>query len=528
MAESRDLLVEIGTEELPPKALESLSTAFADALTTQLREADLLFTEVERYATPRRLAVWIKALAVAQPDRDVERKGPALKAAYDAEGNPTKAAQGFARSCGMEVDDLEVQETPKGAWLVYRQVQKGKQTIALVPAMVEEALARLPIPKRMRWGAGEAEFVRPVHWILMLFGEQVVDGEVLGIKADRFTLGHRFHHPEPIEIRRPEEYASRLRAPGKIVAGFADRRDTIRRQVEEKAREAGGTARIEAPLLDEVTALTEWPVAVMGRFDERFLEIPPEVLITTMQSHQKYFPVQDAEGALKPLFITIANIESRDPDQVRGGNERVIRPRFSDAAFFWEQDLKRPLAVFVEGLKGVVFQNRLGTLYEKAQRVTALARLISDRLGRDEAPAVRAAELCKCDLMSEMVGEFPSLQGTMGRYYAEHAGEPVEVAAAIEEHYMPRHARDRLPQTGAGQAVAIADKLDTLLGIFAIGHRPTGVKDPFGLRRAALGVLRILIESPLDLDLLELLEHAAGHIAPKVEVNDTAADEVFD
>ncbi len=528
MAEVRDLLVEIGTEELPPKALQSLSAAFADALTAQLGEAGLAFAQLRRFATPRRLAVWIRGLPPAQPDRELERKGPALKAAYDADGNPTKAAQGFARSCGVEVGDLEVRETPKGAWLVYRQRQEGKPTKVLVPAMVEEALARLPIPKRMRWGAGDAEFVRPVHWILMLFGDEVIEGNILGIPADRLTRGHRFHHPAPIEIERPDQYADRLLDPGHVVAVFEERRATIRQQVEAKAAEAGGVAHIDEVLLDEVCALNEWPVAVLGRYEARFLEIPPEVLITTMQSHQKYFPVMDESGGLKPFFITIANIDSREPGQVQAGNERVIRPRFSDAAFFWEQDLKSPLETFVEGLKGVVFQNRLGTLYDKTRRIGALTRLIADRLGHDEGPSVRAAELSKCDLMSEMVGEFPSLQGIMGRYYAEHAGELAEVATAIEEHYLPRHAGDDLPQTAAGQAVAIADKLDTLVGIFAIGQRPSGVKDPFGLRRAALGVLRILIEVPLDLDLLELLEHAAGHIAPKVEVEDRTIDEVFD
>ncbi len=523
----QDLLIEIGTEELPPKALDRLSAAFRSGMESQLVQAGLGFESIRRYATPRRLALLISRLDTAQADRTVERRGPALKAAFDPAGNPTRAAEGFARSCGVPLSELERLETPKGAWLLFRQHQPGQPAATLLPAMVEQALHRLPIPKRMRWGAGEAEFVRPVHWVVMLFGDQVIDCEIMGLAAGRTTRGHRFHHPDPIRLESPARYAETLLDPGHVIADMDHRREKIRTAVEQTAAEAGMVATIDAALLDEVTALNEWPVALIGAFDERFLEVPSEALIKAMQEHQKYFPVVDAHGRLQPRFITISNIQSRNPAEVRAGNERVIRPRFSDAAFFWEQDLKQPLDALIPRLQGVVFQQALGSLLDKSRRISRLAQQIAGQLGFDPAQAARAAELAKCDLLSNMVGEFPSLQGVMGRYYAEHAGEEADVAAAIEEQYRPRHAGDRLPQTDCGRALAIADRLDTLVGIFAIGQRPTGEKDPFGLRRAALGVLRILIETPLPLDLEALLQAAAAGLADQLDTRNSAS-EVFD
>ncbi len=523
----QDLLIEIGTEELPPKALDRLSTAFQSSVESQLTTAGLGFKAIQRFATPRRLALLITQLDSAQADREVERKGPAVKAAFDKEGNATRAAEGFARSCGVAVSELEQVDTPKGAWLIFRQNQPGQQSEALIPAMVEQALARLPIPKRMRWGAGDAEFVRPVHWIVMLLDGNVIDCKIMGLTAGRTTRGHRFHHPDPIALASPDIYAETLLDPGYVIADIGARKAKIETEIKKIATDAGMIATIDPSLLDEVTALNEWPVAVMGEFDPRFLEVPSEALIKAMQEHQKYFPVVDSEGNLQPHFITISNIQSRDPAQVSAGNERVIRPRFSDAAFFWEQDLKQPLDALVPRLQSVVFQKQLGSLYDKSQRISALAQLIAGQLGFDPAEAKRAAELSKCDLLSNMVGEFPSLQGVMGRYYAEHAGEAGDIAIAIEEQYLPRHAGDALPQTDCGHAIALADRLDTLVGIFAIGQKPTGEKDPFGLRRAALGALRILIETPLQLDLLTLLQAAAAGLGGKLDTNNRA-DEVFD
>ncbi len=526
MTEKQDLLVEIGTEELPPKSLDQLSQAFLSGVRSQLESNRLDFGDIRPYASPRRLALLVSGLDTAQASEQKERRGPAVAAAFDAAGNPTKAAEGFARSCGVPVSDLATVETPKGAWLVFHQVQAGKMTVELIPGILSKALTDLPIPKRMRWGDGDEEFVRPVHWVLVLYGNRVIDDPILGIRPGRSTYGHRFHHPGPIEISSPDAYEPLLENEGRVCADIARRRQMIREQVEAVAAEAGCRALIDQDLLQEVTALVEWPTALMGTFDEQFLEVPAEALIKTMQEHQKYFPVLDAEGRLKPRFIAVSNIASRDPEQVRAGNERVIRPRFSDAAFFWEQDLKTPLDAHVEALKSVVFQNRLGTLYEKSQRISCLAGIVAAQLGLDPALTRRAADLCKTDLMTQMVGEFPGLQGTMGRYYARQAGEPAEVAAAMEEQYLPRHAGDRLPEGDCGRAIAIADKLDTLVGIFAIGEKPTGVKDPFGLRRAALGVLRILIETPLPLDLQDLLQNAAEGLAEKLDAG-PVVNEVF-
>ncbi len=512
-----DLLVEIGTEELPPRALRSLAEALGRALGEGLEGQALAFAGLTTYATPRRLAVLVEALSLRQPDREQVRRGPALAAAFDDEGCPTPAALGFARACGLAVEDLERLETPKGIWLAHRHREPGQPAASLLPDILRQALDRLPIPRRMRWGDGSDLFIRPVHWAVLLLGDQVVSMELMGVRTGRETRGHRFHHPEPIYVAEPAAYAPLLETEGHVLPDLAGRREAIRGQVVEAARRLGGEALIDEDLLEEVTALVEWPVAVTGGFEARFLELPPEVLISTMQDHQKYFPVVDTQGRLLPHFVTVANIESREPALVRAGNERVIRPRLSDAAFFWEQDRKTPLAARIDGLAQVVFQHRLGTLLDKAQRSAVIAAEINEALDGDPRLAERAALLAKCDLLTHMVYEFPELQGTMGRYYALHDGEPEEVAQAIEEHYRPRHAGDALPASLTGQSLGIADRLDTLVGIFAIGQVPTGDKDPFALRRAALGVLRILIEGALDLDLLELLRRVAARFGAEID-----------
>lgn len=527
MSTVRDLLLEIGTEELPPKALLTLSEALGAALVEGLAKAGLSHGALHNYATPRRLAVHIEQLSAAQPDHVQERRGPAVAACFDAAGKPTQAALGFARSCGVAIEQLQRQETDKGAWLVHRHTQAGKATVELLPALIEDALAKLPIPKRMRWADLDVAFVRPVHWVLLLFGGAVVDATVMGLRTGRTTYGHRFHHPDAIDIQQAADYPGALENPGHVIADFTARRTSIRAQVEAAANKTGGQAVIDPALLDEVTALVEWPVALLGRFEERFLQVPQEALISTMKGNQKYFHLVDNAGRLLPYFITLCNIVSRDPAQVIAGNERVIRPRFTDAAFFWEQDRKQPLAALRDGLKTVVYQQKLGTQFDKSLRVAALARVIAGAIGADPVRAERAAELAKCDLLSHMVGEFPELQGVMGRYCAQHDGEDAEVAQAIDEHYLPRYAGDALPATPTGQALALADKLDTLAGIFAIGMKPSGDKDPYGLRRAALGALRILIERQLSLDLQDLLHQAVAAIPVKAVADDTVAA-VFD
>ncbi len=510
MADVRDLLVEIGTEELPPKALMRLSEAFQRSMGDELAKAGLASQGLTAYATPRRIAVLAHGLSERQADTEVQRRGPAVTAAFDAEGQPTRAALGFARSCGVPVDQLEQIETEKGRWLAYRVVQPGRSTESLVPSMVTAALAQLPIPKRMRWGDLPVEFVRPVHWVVLLFGDRVIDAEILGVRAGRVTRGHRFHRAGPLEISHANSYAELLEKEGHVLAAFDQRRDVIRAQVAAKATELGGRAVIDPELLDEVTSLVEWPVALAGSFEGRYLDIPAEALVATMKNHQKYFHLVDDQESLMAYFIAISNIDSRDMAQVRAGNERVIRPRLADAEFFWTQDRKQTLASRMDRLGAVVFQEKLGSLQDKSRRVAALAAEIAGLAGSDPALATRAAELSKCDLLTDMVGEFPELQGIAGRYYAAHDGEPEEVAAAMDEQYLPRFAGDQLPSTATGRAVALADRLDTLVGIFGLGQSPTGDKDPFALRRAAVGVLRILIEARLELDLADLLEAAAG------------------
>lgn len=504
------LLIEIGTEELPPKALRQLRDALAQGIAQGLAQRDIDHGSVHRFASPRRLAVRVDDVPGHQPDREIERKGPAVAAAFDADGHPTKAAEGFARSCGVAVADLETLDDDKGPRLGYRATQPGQALDELLPEVVEQALHRLPIPKRMRWGRSRAEFVRPVHWLVVLHGNQVLPMQQLDAPAGRETRGHRFMAPGRIDLGNAGEYEQRLRAEGWVIADLDARRDDIAQQVQAVAEKVGGEPVADDALLDEVAALVEWPVALAGRFDERYLAVPPEALISSMQGHQKCFPVRSADGALLPAFITVSNIESRDPQQVVEGNERVIRPRLADAGFFWEQDRSRPLAERLEGLKRVTFQKRLGSVYEKSERVAGLCGYIAEALGDvDAGEARRAGWLSKCDLATEMVGEFPELQGIMGHYYAAHDGEPAAVAAALEAQYRPRHGGDETAEDRCGQVLAIADRADTLVGIFAALGAPSGAKDPFALRRAALGLVRTAIERGLDLDLRDLLEQAA-------------------
>ena len=508
MSEVRDLLIELGTEELPPKALKKLIQAFEASIKQGLEKSELSFSSIRSYAAPRRMAVMVTDLQVRQQDRQVEKRGPAVAAAFDDDGNPTKAVQGFARSCGVDVDDLEKMATDKGEWLVFKQLQKGAETSTLIADILPQALQALPIPKLMRWADLPGEFVRPVHWLVLLFGDEVIPLELLGIKSGRESRGHRFHNPEAIYIQSAQTYASQLETEGHVLVDMELRHKTIHDQVLKIATQLGGEAVINEDLLDEVTGLVEWPVALSGSYDKRFLELPAEALISSMEEHQKYFAVRDKAGDLLPYFITICNIESRDPAQVVAGNERVILPRLSDSAFFWDTDRKQPLADRQDKLKTIVFQNKLGSVFDKSSRVAKLATVIAKQIGGDASLAERAALLAKCDLVTEMVGEFPDLQGIMGRYYARLDGENDEVAEALDEQYLPRFSGDKLPQTTTGQAVSLAEKLDTLIGLFGIGQPPTGVKDPFALRRAALGVLRIVIENKLDVDLADLLEVA--------------------
>jgi glycyl-tRNA synthetase beta chain len=525
MSTPRDFLVELGTEELPPLALPELEKSFAESLRTALAEASLANTGISSFATPRRLAVLVRGLVPAQSAQSIKLKGPPVNAAFGKDGAPTAAATRFAEKCGVEVGALKRVTEGKGEFLYFEGSKAGQTAVSLLPGMVQRALDQLPIPKRMRWGASNAEFVRPVHWLVMLYGGELVPARILDTDAGLATRGHRFMAPRVFTLAQPADYEATLRDAGKVIADFSARRELIRQQVAEVGQSLGGSALIDDELLDEVTALVEWPSALAGGFEARFLELPREVLISTLQHHQRYFPVESGGGKLLPHFITVANIESREPAKVRAGNERVVRPRLSDAAFFWSQDRKQPLHARRAALDAVTFQAKLGSIGDKVRRMATLAGEIALLIDTDAAQATRAAELAKCDLLTAMVGEFPELQGIMGRYYATADGEPADVAAALDEHYMPRAAGGALPVTGAGTAVALADKLDTLAGIFAIGQKPSGTKDPFGLRRAAIGVLRILIEKKLDLDLRALVARA---VALQPVQSATAANELWD
>lgn len=512
---AQDFLVEIGCEELPPKALNSLSQAFLAGITQSLTQQGIAFTGSRVFATPRRLAVRLEQLASAQPDKAVERRGPAVAAAFDAAGNPTRALEGFAGSLGVTPDHLDTLETDKGAWLVYRSMEQGKPTVELLPGIVESALAGLPIPKRMRWGASRVEFVRPVHWVVMLFGSQVVDCNILGIAADNQTRGHRFHCARQLIVPTPADYEVILREEGRVIAAFDERKTRIREAVIALGQTAAkAQVVIDEALLDEVTALNEWPVPLLGHFESRFLDVPAEALISSMKSHQKYFHLVDAEQKMLPMFITVANIDSKGPQQVVAGNEKVIRPRLSDAAFFYETDRRTPLHQRIDSLKSIIFQEKLGSIYDKSVRVAALAKRIASAMHADPEAAARAAMLAKTDLVSAMVLEFPELQGIMGAYYAQHDGEPGDIPLAINEQYLPRFAGDQLPSSPTGLALALADRLDSLVGLFSIGQPPSGTRDPFALRRAALGVLRMMVECGLTLDLQACVSWSAETYGP--------------
>jgi len=531
VSNTADFLVEIGTEELPPKALRSLMDAFASGLEAAAAESHLNHGDVYAYASPRRLAVLIEKLDRAQQDRRTSQKGPPTKIAFDADGNATAAATAFAKKCGVAVEDLGREKTDKGEWLVSEVVEKGKKSDELMPELIEKALAALPIPRRMRWGAGDTEFVRPVHWVVLLHGSKALKASVLGIAASNKTRGHRFHTSKPITIKSPGEYLQTLEEDGHVIADFDRRREMVRKGVEAAAKKAGGSVVDGESLYDEVTALVEWPVPITGTFDADYLSLPREAVISTLTSHQRYFPVADKRGTLLPKFITVANIDSSDPDQVRDGNERVIRPRLADAAFFWDSDRRKPLSARQESLREVVYQRGLGSLYDKALRTSGLAQNIATSLDVDPAPVQRAAALAKCDLVTGMVGEFPELQGVMGRYYALSDSVPPAVANAIAEHYLPRFSGDGLPASIEGQILGVADRLDTLAGVFAIGKKPSGNRDPFGLRRAALGIIRVLVECDLDLDLKALITSAVdaqpGVSAEGSDPDTDLADDVY-
>ena len=503
------LLFELGMEELPPTALDPLADSLCESIVDGLSKAGISCGQARALGAPRRLAVIIDDLATRQPDHAFERRGPAVSVAFDDNGAPTRAAEGFAASCNVPVHALESIETEQGTYLVHKGTQSGQATSALLPEIIDQALSQLPIPKRMRWGAHTTEFVRPVHWVVLLLGDTVVPASIMGVDSGRDSRGHRFHHPDPIAISDASAYEATLRK-AHVLVNRQDRRDHILEGVRAEGERLGGHAVIETALLDEVNALVEWPAVVSGSFDKDFLRVPAEALISSMQEHQRYFPVRDADGALMPQFITVANIDSHDPQRVSAGNERVIRPRLADAAFFWDQDRQQTLADRLPALEHVVFQKALGSLKDKGERVASLAKAYASAFATDPEWAQRAAQLARADLLTEMVGEFPDLQGVMGRYYAQEDGEPNAVANALDEVYQPRFAGDQIAQSPLGQLLAVVERADTLIGIFAIGKAPSGAKDPFGLRRAAVGLLRTLIEGQHSIDLTALLKHAAS------------------
>ncbi|MDE2140542.1 MAG: glycine--tRNA ligase subunit beta, partial [Gammaproteobacteria bacterium] len=513
MDESQPFLLEIGTEELPPKNLAGLADALHSSILEQLKNNRLCpekFSAGETYFSPRRLAIYLPQVLLKQRDRIEERLGPALSAAFDGEGRPTKAAEGFAKSCGVTVGQLQRKQTDKGERLACRLRLDGQSAAKLLPQIVAEALTKLSVPKRMRWGAGDTEFVRPVHWAVMLLGSRALKAEILAVRSSNKTYGHRYHHPSAIALKHPQDYRKVLATTGKVLV--EDRAGTLVKAiavlVTQAAKRAGGRAQLDTALLQEVAALVEWPVPITGRFDAKFLALPDEVIVAVLKTQQRYFPLRDSKDKLLPQFVAISNIQSRQPAEVRRGNERVIVPRLTDAMFFWDSDRRTRLESRSVELDRVVFQKELGSYGDKARRVTQLAAQIAKQIGGDPDSAERSARLSKCDLVTGMVREFPELQGTMGAYYARHDGESEAVAQAIGEHYRPRYAGDALPVTQTGQALAIADKLDTLAGIFATGQKPTGDKDPYGLRRAGLGLMRIIVERELGLDVAEFVRVA--------------------
>ncbi|MFZ7155731.1 glycine--tRNA ligase subunit beta [Avibacterium avium] len=524
---TKTFLAEIGTEELPPKALKKLAVAFKDNVEQELTQAGLAFDAVEWFASPRRLAVKVLGLAEAQPSKEVEKRGPAVAAAFDAEGKPTKAAEGWARGCGISVDQAERLITDKGEWLVHRAVIEGQPTKNLLLGIISNALAKLPIPKTMRWGDKSEQFVRPVHTVTLLFGDELIKGEILGVASGKTIRGHRFLGEQEFTIDNADQYPAILEQKGSVIADFERRKAIILENSQQKATALGGVADIEESLLDEVTALVEFPNVLTAKFEERFLAVPAEALVYTMKGDQKYFPIYDKNGKLLPHFIFVSNINPQDPTAIIEGNEKVVRPRLTDAEFFFKTDLKQRLEDNLPRLKTVLFQQQLGTLFDKTERIEKLSGEIASQIGADVAKAERAGLLSKCDLMTNMVFEFTDTQGVMGMHYARHDGEDEEVAVALNEQYMPRFAGDELPHSLVACAVALADKLDTLTGIFGIGQHPKGDKDPFALRRAALGVLRIIVEKKLPLDLTDLVKKSTALFGDKL-MNSNVVDDVVD
>mgnify|MGYP000673709177 FL=1 len=523
---TQNFLVEIGTEELPPKALKTLATSFADNVEAELNQAGLTFDKIEWFAAPRRLAVKVLNLATQQPSKEIEKRGPAVSAAFDAEGKPTKAAEGWARGCGITVDQAERIATDKGEWLVHRAKIEGQPTKNLLNDIVANALAKLPIPKPMRWADKTVQFIRPVHTVTMLLGDELIEGEILGVASARTIRGHRFLGEKEFEIQHADQYPQLLREKGSVVADFNERKAEILAKSQAKATALGGVADIEESLLEEVTSLVEYPNVLAAKFEERFLAVPAEALVYTMKGDQKYFPIYDKDGKLLPHFIFVSNINPEDPTAIIEGNEKVVRPRLTDAEFFFKTDLKQKLVDRLPRLETVLFQQQLGTLKDKTDRIEQLAGEIAKQIGADEAKAKRAGLLSKCDLMTNMVFEFTDTQGVMGMHYARHDGEDEEVAVALNEQYMPRFAGDELPKSLVASAVALADKFDTLTGIFGIGQAPKGSADPFALRRAALGALRIIVEKNLPLDLEDLVKKSAALFGDKLTNKNVVADVV--
>ena len=523
---TQNFLVEIGTEELPPKALKTLATSFADNVEAELNQAGLTFDKIEWFAAPRRLAVKVLNLATQQPSKEIEKRGPAVSAAFDPEGKPTKAAEGWARGCGITVEQAERITTDKGEWLVHRAKIEGQPTKTLLNGIVANALAKLPIPKPMRWADKTVQFIRPVHTVTMLLGDELIEGEILGVASARTIRGHRFLGEKEFEIQHADQYPQLLREKGSVIADFNERKAEILAKSQAKATALGGVADIEESLLEEVTSLVEYPNVLAAKFEERFLAVPAEALVYTMKGDQKYFPIYDKNGKLLPHFIFVSNINPEDPTAIIEGNEKVVRPRLTDAEFFFKTDLKQKLVDRLPRLETVLFQQQLGTLKDKTDRIEQLAGEIAKQIGADEAKAKRAGLLSKCDLMTNMVFEFTDTQGVMGMHYARHDGEDEEVAVALNEQYMPRFAGDKLPKSLVASAVALADKFDTLTGIFGIGQAPKGSADPFALRRAALGALRIIVEKNLPLDLEDLVKKSAALFGDKLTNQNVVADVV--
>lgn len=520
-----DFLFELGCEELPSGSVLPLSKELAYNMKDALDKAQIAYEAIKSFATPRRLAILISKVAKEQPSQTTVKRGPAVAVAYDADGKPSPALLGFARSCGVGVDQLGRSKTDKGEWFIYESHSPGAPSETILPELVQQSLSALPIPKPMRWGAGDEEFSRPVHWAVMLWGKQIIKASVLGVATGRISYGHRFHHPQAVQIEHPGDYEQAL-YNASVVADFSKRRQLIVEQIEKTAAKARGHAVMPDELVTEVASIVEWPQALLAGFDPAFLEVPSEALIASMQSHQKCFALKDEKQQLMPLFITISNIESKKPEQVIAGNEKVMRARLSDAAFFFDQDKKQTLSRHLDAISKVIFQAKLGSLLDKSLRIQAIMEQFIQPLGLDREQAMRAAELSKCDLMTGMVGEFPELQGLMGYYYAKHDGEKLDVAIALNEQYLPRFSGDALPQSSLGFALSLADRLDTLVGIFAIGQKPTGMKDPFKLRRHALAIVRMLMNNPVALNLSQLINASIAVYGKLINANEPALQEI--